>query len=368
MPDACREIVSRLWLHTLNGGAIPGAANAALLRDRYLRVSVKDKTHPDSRRELFRMMSSALDQPYDVYHTAYDRYIQSLGDPLATALFKTKGRMILGLGNENVLETGLTLHHTYGTPAIPGTALKGLTSHYCDQVWRIKDKRFKRDGEYHKAIFGTTADSGHIIFHDAWITPETLRGSLQPDVMTPHHGDYYSSKAAPTDFDDPNPVTFLSILGTFHIVVSCDIPGEEGKNWAELVFKLLSEALNEWGIGGKTAAGYGRLVPDGKHDQTGVPKTSDAPASRAPGARYPNGKTVTVTRAQDPNPKKDRPYFIADDGIGGFVEIRGPDFRDIEIGAKCDLVVYSFLDGDNRYSFATPGSWSPNKQPGSGKR
>ena len=33
------------------------------------------------------------------------------------------GRLIVGLGGDNVLETGITLHHTYGVPIIPGSAM-----------------------------------------------------------------------------------------------------------------------------------------------------------------------------------------------------------------------------------------------------
>jgi len=192
-----------------------------------------------------------------------------------------RGRLVIGLGTESVLETGLTLHHTYGTPVIPGTALKGLASHYCDQVWGQADaksefgreievledgKKRKRCGKYYEILFGTTEDAGHIIFHDAWILPECVSGDtrgLVLDVMTPHHADYYMAQpesAAPTDFDDPNPVTFLSVAGDFRVAVACDATGEAGKKWAERAMQLVTEALEHWGIGGKTNSGYGRMV------------------------------------------------------------------------------------------------------------
>src|SRR5207302_10163433 len=44
-----------------------------------------------------------------------------------------KGRMIIGLGDESVLETAITLHRTYGVPYIPGSALKGLAAAYVRQ-------------------------------------------------------------------------------------------------------------------------------------------------------------------------------------------------------------------------------------------
>jgi CRISPR-associated protein Cmr6 len=263
--EAWRHAISICW-----GKQQPVGANAGLLKDKFLRALVDDVGENDTaaRTALFRAMSKSIIQSEAVYRSAYRRQIAYHQKLRADGLFSTSGRMIIGLGGENVLETGLTLHHTYGTPIIPGTALKGLASHYCDQVWgtREKDKVSDRwqkgelNGDYHKTLFGTTEDSGHITFHDAWITPETLAKSLQPDVMTPHHRDYYSGKAAPTDFDDPKPVTFLSVVGTFNVVVSCDVIGAEGQKWAKLAFDLLTEALEEWGIGGKTNAGYGRLV------------------------------------------------------------------------------------------------------------
>ena len=256
------------------------ASHAGLLLSRYLSHAVPAKNaseaekraHQDDKRQLHRDAMSATASGQKCYALAYDRWMISLPCENSEVL-SVQGRLIVGLGGENVLETGITLHHTYGVPIIPGSALKGLASHYCDQVWGA-DAKFKKAGEHHKVLFGATDDSGHIIFHDAWITPESLRSDgrtgLVLDVMTPHHGDYYSDKIfeagdnrgkliPPTDFDDPNPVTFLSVAGAFHIAVSCDVPGEAGDHWAKLALDLLKEALHEWGVGGKTSSGYGRL-------------------------------------------------------------------------------------------------------------
>ena len=350
------------------------AANAALLRDRYLSVAVKDKVnHPSARRDLFDVMRQSLDKSELVYQAAYRRQSTSLQNPKAEGFFNTKGRMVIGLGGENVLETGLSLQHTYGTPLIPGTALKGLASHYCDQVWGARDQgeEFKRwqegvpGGTYHMAIFGTTDDSGHIIFHDAWITPETLTESLQPDVMTPHHGDYYSGNGAPTDFDDPNPVTFLSVVGTFHIAVSCDVPGDEGKKWAQLVFDMLSEALREWGIGGKTNAGYGRLEkiePFTRPAQNAQSAPSSVglvqPVAKTvpgkpigSGPSHVKGEIVDAKRTEDPK-NRGRTWFKADDGFGGIVMFgKSPN---IDIGKTARLEISGVMN--EGYNFAVPGS------------
>jgi CRISPR-associated protein Cmr6 len=367
MADACRSVISNWW--TLD----KTCENAGLLRDRFLRVAVKDKkNHPDARRDLFEAMRLAIAQSKDTYTAAYDRQEPALKDIKSKGFFRTAGRMVIGLGGENVLETGLTLNHTYGTPMIQGTALKGLASHYCDQAWGAADERFKREGEYHQAIFGTTDDSGHIIFHDAWITPESLEGSLQPDVMTPHHGDYYSEKGAPTDFDDPNPVTFLSIVGTFQVAVSCDVPGPDGDEWAKRVFELLSDALRTWGIGGKTNAGYGQLVLE-ERDERGVQSSIGAeskstslsdgfelqkPQKPIPPTvkklKYKKGDTVEVTKVADPKEKRGASYFVADDGIGGLVVLGTPP--SIDIGHKTRLEINGVMEKEGLYNFAAVGA------------
>jgi CRISPR-associated protein Cmr6 len=338
--------------------------------DRYLRVTVKDDGHKKAREELLMAICQAVTRAGDSYKAAYERNKSAIPEPAKKGLFRTTGRTVIGLGGENVLETGLTLHRTYGTPLIPGTALKGLASHYCDLVWGAKDPDFKRGGPHHCTLFGTTEDSGHMIFHDAWMTSESLAGSLQPDIMTPHHGDYYSGTGAPTDFDDPKPVTFLSIAGTFDVAVSCDVPGKDGKAWADLAFKILCEALREWGIGGKTSAGYGRLglpadksktkTTPGDPDETegtthGQPRPTVA-ESKVKRPNHKKGEVVEVTREADPNVKRGKAYFRADDGFGGFVQIGRAPSR--EIGQKTLLEVSGVMN--DGYVFAIAGSKKAN--------
>lgn len=365
MVDACRKKISDWWDQKRTG------ANAALLHDRFLRVSIGDeeKKHPKARKDLFDAMCQSFVQSKEIYKAAYERQVSSFKNLQSKGLFSTKGRLVIGLGGENVLETGLTLNHIYGTPIIPGTALKGLAAHYCNQALGAADGRFKLGGEYHQIIFGTTADSGHIIFHDAWITPESLERSLQPDVITPHHGGYYSDEngqTPPTDFDVPKPVPFLSVLGTFHVAVSCDVPGQDGEEWADRVFEMLSDALREWGIGGKTNAGYGRLVKADLHKEDISEKKSKLPTEKIDSSstkkkvptppqsvtrmpRYIRGDILEVTRIADPKEKRGKPYFIADDGIGGLVITGTPP--SIEIGQKTRLKVEGVMK-EGYYVFA----------------
>ena len=356
MPDACREKISDLWKVNLLG-----ASNAALIKDRYLKVAVKDDTqsHSDARTKLYDTIRQALNLSTDIYRSAFERYKSSVGEPKAEGSFKTIGRMIIGLGNENVLETGLTLHRIYGTPIIPGSALKGLASHYCDQVWGEKDSNYKINQKHHAVIFGTSDDSGHIIFHDAWITPETLTDSLHNDVMTPHHSDYYSSdeNIPPTDFDKPIPITFLSIVGTFHIMISCDVSGEEGQKWVDRVFELLTGALKEWGIGGKTSSGYGRM----ERANQGLAPIGIFPAAtrnvqRVKEPRHRKGEVIMVTRVEDPK-GRNRLYFVDEDGFSGTV--KSEELSSLMIGQSTRLKILGVQPPEG-YAFVVPDSTTPS--------
>jgi CRISPR-associated protein Cmr6 len=197
----------------------------------------------------------------ELHMAAFERWKRSLPELTAASDLKTAGRLIVGLGTENVLETGITLHHTYGMPILPGSALKGLAAHYCDQVWGPTEEKFKKGSQYHTLLFGTTDDSGSIVFHDGWFVPGSDPQPLKLDVMTPHHPKWLDGSVAPTDFDSPTPVPFLSMAGRFHVAVSWQGPADDkAKAWCDLAMTLLRDALFHWGIGGKTTSGYGRLA------------------------------------------------------------------------------------------------------------
>ena len=248
-----------------------------------------------------------------LYTSAYERWEKALPELTTANDFITNGRLIVGLGTENVLETGIRLHHTYGLPVIPGSALKGLAAHFCNEVWGQlsardaapkESKRFRRDWEeetfqYHKLLFGTTDDSGCITFHNAWLTLNSPN-PLVLDVMTPHHPKWLNGVVPPTDFDSPVPVPFVSASGTFRVAVSWHGPvSEKAKCWTELAFSLLTEALREWGVGGKTSSGYGRL--------TEIDASQRRKAFSAEALGLPATGTVVMATLLDA-PKRNKPW------------------------------------------------------------
>lgn len=257
-------------------------SHAGLLLDRYLHVPMKEVQDDDSRddhasdrKKLLDSAVNACKQSKELYESVYERYESAAihSEKQTWGYYKTKNRIVINLSQASVLETAVALHHTYGVPYLPSTSLKGLTAHYCHKVVGPTDREFLNTGKHYEVLFGTEETSGHILFHDGWIRPESLTSGLTREVMTPHHGDYYSgnNNQPPTDFDSPKPVTYLALAGTFLLRVSCDVDNEQGVKWAEFAMRLLDAALQHWGVGGKTNAGYGRLrslktIQKAKHD------------------------------------------------------------------------------------------------------
>jgi CRISPR-associated protein Cmr6 len=198
----------------------------------------------------------------EVYTQAFRRWKESF-DPEKVKTGKalvisvtTSGPLAIGLGNESPLEVGLSLHHTYGVPYLPGSAIKGLMTRAAD--------RYGISTEHKEILFGSMKSAAHVVYWDGWLEPSSAK-PLQHDVITVHHPDYYGSQGKnkndkevyPTDFDDPNPVSFLSVRpgSRFCIVLSSESEG--ALEWLNMAGEILKYALEEMGLGAKTNSGYG---------------------------------------------------------------------------------------------------------------
>lgn len=234
--------------------------------------------------------------------TRHDRSIEDLKSAgLSTDSFSStvNWRMIVGLGAAHPQETSMTLHHVYGIPYIPGSAIKGVTRHWfilktfdelgitefaqiscLENIFENSDdtsnniskevfrKKFaaKRNEpndilysfftdrkdmiDLYRDMFGTQGNVGKVHFFDAYPVGEIR---LKLDIMNPHYPKYYSGSEPPTDSQDPNPIKFLTVEHTefkFHIASKNPELLKKAKDY-------LIESLKEHGIGAKTAIGYG---------------------------------------------------------------------------------------------------------------
>ncbi len=116
--------------------------NPALILHRYLASKAQEsgnKSNPEGKRVTLEAAVTATSSNalHQMYKASFDRWSGSFEPraPYRSERFRTQARLVIGLGAENVLEAGLRLNHPYGVPIVPGSALKGLASHYCHEIW-----------------------------------------------------------------------------------------------------------------------------------------------------------------------------------------------------------------------------------------
>lgn len=239
------------------------AAHAGLLLQRYLHGHKLKPLPSDSESPEERLLNEVCGLRVPAaYHTAFHRWQQFAqsqpGDCARLHFYLTAAAPIaIGLGNASPLEVSITLHHTYGVPVLPGSALKGLCRRGALRLKAVGTL----DEQHLQILFGSGGDAsaaaGAVIFHDAWYDPNSVDGQpFHRDVITVHHPNYYRThgKTPPTDFDDPNPVPFLVIKPGARFLFVLDAAHE---SWAQLAKKILVESLVHLGVGAKTNAGYG---------------------------------------------------------------------------------------------------------------
>jgi len=224
----------------------------------------------------------------------------------------TESPLILGLGAKGTLETALTLHPLYGFPYIPGSALKGIAraaaffklaadmgiegvgneafadlkrekektplqklAEMLDEKLDDKDaakwpadyRPFEADIRRFRCLFGWRGAAGWAVFLDG---VPTRVPRIVSEVMTPHFRSYYDGRGRPHDADSPNPISLLAVARRtpFAFAVGlrrgdksrCLRSGETDEDLRGAAILWLAEGLEELGLGGKTASGYGFFV------------------------------------------------------------------------------------------------------------
>ncbi|MGL4305101.1 MAG: type III-B CRISPR module RAMP protein Cmr6 [Mycobacteriaceae bacterium] len=177
-------------------------------------------------------------------------------------IIKPMWRMVVGHGGESVQETDLSFSSPYGFPYIPATAIKGVAAAYareCSADVELRTRIFgfaANQEDRNNASVSMTGCRGSITILDAY--PES-RPKIVVDVLTPHVVPYYNEgnadggvKSPPAEYYEPVPVQFLAVHGGSY---STWVSGT--KEDVEIFYSWVEGGCGYFGLGGKTAAGYG---------------------------------------------------------------------------------------------------------------
>jgi CRISPR-associated protein Cmr6 len=184
---------------------------------------------------------------------AHDARWQQTAGELGAITFtaRPQWRVIIGLGTNDILGGGITLHPIFGFPIVPATALKGVSRAYAR--WVLESP----DDEMDKLLGKMDEDEklrGDLVFLEGNPVDPPV---VERDVVNPIFGAYYrDSNTAPGSYLSPSPIFFLALgsrsryrFGVASQSGSRDA-AEQGARW-------LQGALTELGVGAKTGAGYG---------------------------------------------------------------------------------------------------------------
>ena len=250
-------------------------ANGGLLFDKYMKLS-PSRFDQKMQQEILRFAAEDAKQSWQrlTWERILDRHRALLRD-LGARIFSatTASPLCLHLSRTGVVENaGIALHPVWGTPYIPGTALKGMARRYASNVWKLRQPDPVQAQATIDAIFGYAAEDGRaeadrsdsaagsVIFLEAW--PVELQ-QIQLDIINTHYPHYYQGNDPPGDWDEPQPVYFPAIpAGTpFLFAVAPRNPSVPAEH-LDLASEWLREALSWLGVGAKTAAGYGRMTTE----------------------------------------------------------------------------------------------------------
>jgi CRISPR-associated protein Cmr6 len=161
-------------------------------------------------------------------------------------LLRSTTDFVLHLSSAGPLELGLAVHHVYGFPYIPGTAIKGLA-----HAVAAAQNQTVADG-----LYGLQDAAGHVAILDGL----PVKFEVRRDVMTPHFPKWYQNQggAKPDDKDNPVPIPFLSVAaGSEFEVVLIARSADTARPDLDAVEDHIRQGCRERGLGAKTSAGYG---------------------------------------------------------------------------------------------------------------
>lgn len=182
---------------------------------------------------------------------------------------KTASPLLVGIGEQNAHEFGISLQLPWGVPCLPGSSIKGVASAYAErnggEQWTKTNLAAGRKrifgGEYAIALFGgmdsrEDSYSGGVDFLDAWWIPNNPK-PFGRDMVNPHYPGYYGrGDVYPDGTENLDPFDFVHLIPGESFLFAVRGP-EQG--WREIARQLVRRAAAEWGMGAKTRVGYGRF-------------------------------------------------------------------------------------------------------------
>lgn len=168
---------------------------------------------------------------------------------------RSGGRLLVDHSGGLIENSNLCLHHLFGYPMIPGSALKGIARAYADASNADRDQFARIFGGEEK---GKSDQRGNVAFLPA--VPANNNWEMVVDVLTPH-GD--------SDTKNPIPVFFPAVErgAEFRFQIE-KVSGSTSDEDLEAAWKYLLGALTENGVGSKTGAGYGWFEVPAEDDNT----------------------------------------------------------------------------------------------------
>ena len=261
-----RPVYGNGLTEVFHDGRVPPGSNSGLIYDRYVAIwsgAPSWKPADPVRRQflddvvkLARQEKQRVGPLLKALHERRNQLWQSQG---ARRLeLSLTSPLVSGVGMTHPLTAGFVWDRNLGVPYMPGSSLKGAVRAWAnpEQWGALEDGDFKR-------IFGKMEDTGagSVVFHDLYpIEPPRLR----VDLVNPHFKDYYQDGAPPGDWLEPEPAFFLTVAAGTRFVTALHPRAGAHSDDLELATRCLREALENMGLGAKTAVGYGRfLLADG---------------------------------------------------------------------------------------------------------
>ena len=259
------QTVTRRIAALLGGEGYPQCESPSLRLEKYVNITPEDKAERTSElNAVIRCYARFAKTLRMVWSNKRESDVEVIAHP--------KGNLIVNQSGGILENAGLCLDRFHGYPYIPGSAIKGVCSKAAYLEWSTRqdealakrivdvfgfptghgelDERLRTAGQME-------ALAGHVSFLAAMPLGQC---ELALDIATPHHPEYYQGKRMEaTDDEAPIPLAFPVVkaggLGEFVFRLfplrgATEQMMTDARHWLE-------EALTVYGLGAKTAAGFG---------------------------------------------------------------------------------------------------------------